>query len=99
MLLSPTERDRTARELETNLQESGLTLQELCEQSGLVEDRFMDAFFVTGRESIIVDIWLLHDLLEVAIAHRGGTFTPFSQLAEDNRAEEESWYLPLAHCG
>lgn len=92
MSLSSVERDQIAREFEQNLQESGLTLDELRQQSGLDEDRFMRAFLMSERGSDPVDVWLIRDLLETAVKHNGGTFTPITKLTEENRRRAAGWF-------
>lgn len=92
MSLSNSDRDYTAREFEKKLQESGLTIEQLREQSGLSEDRFMNAFLVSEHGVDPVDVWLLRDLLETAVKRSGGDFIPFSKLSETNRSKATGWF-------
>lgn len=92
MSLTRAERDQTAREFEANLKQSGLTIHELQEKSGLSSERFMNAFVVAERGADPRDVWLIRDLLETAVVHNGAQLVPFSKLTEDARSAAAGWF-------
>lgn len=92
MSLNRAERDQTAREFEANLKQSGLTINELQQKSGLSSERFMSAFVVAERGADPRDVWLIRDLLETAVAQNGAELVPFSKLTDDARSAAAGWF-------
>ncbi len=95
MRLTRAERDKTAREFEENLQRSGLTFDELRDLTGLSESRFIKAFLVMERGTDPADIWLIRDLLENAVRHKGIDPVPFTVLPEENRDDNAQQFETL----
>jgi hypothetical protein len=91
MSLNDAERSRTCRELQHNLELSGLTHSQAANDLGFSVQRLDDTLtLATGNDP--ADVWQLRDYLEQAVLDGGGEPAPFSVLTEDARSAARSWF-------
>ena len=91
MSLDSAQRRRTAAEFAANLAASGLTRDELRVRTGLPATRF-DTALAMQPGADPVDVWLVRDTLETAVAEADAPATPFTVLTEDMRAAANGWF-------
>lgn len=92
MSLNKAQLEVTARELQQNFAESGLTLDQLSVLTRLPTKRLEKIMTLRGLGLDPVETWMVRDYLESAVKRNGGTFTPFTYLSDANRSAAEGWF-------
>ncbi|MGO1313277.1 MAG: aldo/keto reductase, partial [Brevibacterium aurantiacum] len=90
MSLNDTEISRTAAELRTNLELSGLSPSEAAADL-LISETELSAL-LTARDVDPASVWQLRDYLEQAVFDAGQRPAPFTVLTEDNRRKAAGWF-------
>ena len=91
MSLNDAERVRTRRELQRNLELSGLTTSQVAADLGMSLHRMEDTFAL-GGQSDPADVWQLRDYLEQVVRDVGGQPATFTVLTEQSRAAARVWF-------
>lgn len=90
MSLTPQQRDATMRELQTNMQRSGLTAHQVAERLGLTPD---DVTRVLAMDDVDPrHAWMVRDALETAVREAGNEPVAHSSLTEANRTKAAAWF-------
>ncbi|MGO1263847.1 MAG: aldo/keto reductase [Brevibacterium aurantiacum] len=90
MSLNDAEISRTAAELRTNLELSGLSPSEAAADL-LISETELSAL-LTARDVDPASVWQLRDYLEQAVFDAGQRPAPFTVLTEDNRRKAAGWF-------
>lgn len=78
------------RELETNMQLSGLTASELAERLGISADDVTRSLAMDNPNPL--HVWMVRDALETAVREAGKEPVPYSSMTEANRKKAAEWF-------
>lgn len=92
MTLKPAERQATSEQLAANLELSGLSREQVCEDLGFSDDE-LDAALELRELVDPVDVWVLRDYLELGARQAGAEPVEFTVLTEEARTEAYKWYV------